>query len=133
MEMSEIPAELRYSKSHEWVRREKDGTVTVGITDNAQDLLGDMVYVELPEPGRQVKAGQECAVVESVKAASDVYSPLSGEVIEVNQAISDSPELVNKDPYGQGWMMRIKPAAASDVDALLDADAYQSLIDSEEH
>ena len=131
--MSTIPAELRYSKTHEWVRRETDGTVTVGITDNAQDLLGDMVYVELPEPGRRVKAGQECAVVESVKAASDVYSPLSGEVVAVNEAISDSPELVNKDPYGEGWMMRLKPFALAEMDALLDAQAYQAQIESEEH
>ena len=131
--MSTIPAELKYTKSHEWVRHESDGTVTVGITDHAQDLLGDMVYVELPETGRAVKAGQECAVVESVKAASDVYSPISGEVLAVNEAIADSPELVNKDPYGEGWMMRIQPAAASDLDALLDADAYQALLDSEEH
>jgi len=131
--MSTIPAELKYSKSHEWVRRESDDTVTVGITDHAQDLLGDMVFIELPEPGRSLAAGQECAVVESVKAASDVYSPISGEVVAVNEAIGDSPELVNKDPYGEGWMMRIKPASASEVDALLDADAYQSLVDSEEH
>ena len=131
--MSTIPAELKYSKSHEWVRRESDGSVTLGITDHAQDLLGDMVFVELPEPGRTLKAGQECAVVESVKAASDVYSPISGEVLAVNEAIADSPELVNKDPYGEGWMMRIQPAAASDLDALLDADAYQALLDSEEH
>jgi len=131
--MSTIPAELKYSKSHEWVRRESDGSVTVGITDHAQDLLGDMVFVELPEPGRELQAGQECAVVESVKAASDVYSPISGEVVAVNEAISDSPELVNKEPYGEGWMMRIKPAAAAEVDALMDADAYQALIDSEEH
>jgi len=133
MAMSTIPAELKYSKSHEWVRRESDGSVTVGITDHAQDLLGDMVFVELPEPGRELQAGQECAVVESVKAASDVYSPVSGEVVAVNEAISDSPELVNKEPYGEGWMMRIKPVAAADVDALLDAEAYQALIDSEEH
>jgi glycine cleavage system H protein len=131
--MSTIPTELRYSKSHEWVRRENDGTVTIGITDHAQDLLGDMVFVELPEPGREVEAGQECAVVESVKAASDVYSPINGEVVAVNDAIADNPELVNKEPYGSGWMMRIKPAAAAEVDALLDSDAYQSLIDSEEH
>lgn len=131
--MSTIPTELRYSKSHEWVRREDDGTVTIGITDHAQDLLGDMVFVELPEPGREVEAGQECAVVESVKAASDVYSPVNGEVVAVNEAISDSPELVNKEPYGAGWMMRIKPAAADEVDTLLDSDAYQSLIESEEH
>jgi glycine cleavage system H protein len=133
MEMSTIPAELKYTKSHEWVRRESDGTVTVGITDHAQDLLGDMVFVELPEPGRLLKAGQECAVVESVKAASDVYSPVSGEVVAVNDAISDCPELVNKAPYGEGWMMRIKPAALAEIDALLDADGYQAQVESEEH
>ncbi len=131
--MSKTPAELKYTKSHEWLRREADGSVTVGITDHAQDLLGDMVFVELPEPGRALKAGQECAVVESVKAASDVYSPVAGEVIAVNETLSDSPELVNKAPYGEGWMMRIKPAHAADVDALFDADAYQAQIDSEAH
>jgi glycine cleavage system H protein len=131
--MSTIPAELKYSKSHEWARSESDGTVTVGITDHAQDLLGDMVYVELPEAGRTLDAGQECAVVESVKAASDVYCPVAGEVVAVNEALADSPELVNKDPYGEGWMMRIKPAAADAMDDLLDADAYQALVDSEEH
>src|SRR3569832_1911439 len=105
--MSNIPVDLKYTQSHEWVRRESDGTVTVGITDHAQDLLGDMVFVELPEVGRTVKAGQECAVVESVKAASDVYSPVAGEVVAINEGLSDSPEIVNKDPYGEGWMMRI--------------------------
>lgn len=131
--MSAIPDELKYTKSHEWVRREGDGTVTVGITDHAQELLGDMVYVELPEPGRELKAGEECAVVESVKAASDVYSPVAGEVVAVNEALGDSPELVNKAPYGEGWMLRIKPIEASDVDALLDADGYQAQVESEEH
>lgn len=129
--MSNIPVDLKYTKSHEWVRRETDGTVTVGITDHAQDLLGDMVFVELPEPGRTVKAGQECAVVESVKAASDVYAPVAGEVVAVNEVLGDSPELVNKDPYGEGWMMRLRPADAADVDALLDADIYQAQIESE--
>ncbi len=129
--MSTIPVDLNYTKSHEWVRREADGTVTVGITDHAQDLLGDMVFVELPETGRALKAGQECAVVESVKAASDVYSPLAGEVVAVNEVLSDSPELVNKAPYGEGWLMRIKPAAAADIDDLLDAAAYQAQIESE--
>ena len=129
--MSNIPVDLKYTKSHEWVRRETDGTVTVGITDHAQDLLGDMVFVELPESGRTVKAGQECAVVESVKAASDVYAPVAGEVVAVNEVLGDSPELVNKDPYGEGWMMRLRPADAADVDALLDADIYQAQIESE--
>lgn len=131
--MSNVPVDLKYTKSHEWVRRETDGTVTVGITDHAQDLLGDMVFVELPEIGRTVKAGQECAVVESVKAASDVYSPVTGEIVAMNEALSDSPELVNKDPYGEGWMMRIRPADAADVDALQDADTYQAQIESEAH
>jgi glycine cleavage system H protein len=131
--MSTIPEELKYTKSHEWVRVENDGTVTVGITDHAQDLLGDMVYVELPEPGRKLKAGQECAVVESVKAASDVYSPVSGEVVAVNEAIADGPERVNKAPYGEGWMMRIRPADAAEVDRLLDADDYRAEIENEEH
>lgn len=131
--MSNIPVDLKYTSSHEWVRRETDGTVTVGITDHAQDLLGDMVFVELPEVGRQAKAGQECAVVESVKAASDVYSPVTGEIVAMNEALSDSPELVNKDPYGEGWMMRIRPAADADIDGLLDADAYQAQIENEAH
>lgn len=129
--MSNIPVDLNYTKSHEWVRREADGTITVGITDHAQDLLGDMVFVELPEPGRALKAGQECAVVESVKAASDVYSPLAGEVVAINEVLCDSPELVNKAPYGEGWMMRIKPADAAEIDDLLDAAAYQAQIENE--
>lgn len=129
--MSNIPVDLKYTKSHEWVRREADGSVTVGITDHAQDLLGDMVFVELPEPGRALKAGQECAVVESVKAASDVYSPLAGEVVAINDVLSDSPELVNKAPYDEGWMMRIKPADAAEIDDLLDAAAYQAQIENE--
>lgn len=131
--MSAIPNELKYTKSHEWVRREQDGTVTVGITDHAQDLLGDMVYVELPEPGRKVKAGQECAVVESVKAASDVYSPVTGEVVAVNEAVVNGPERVNKAPYGEGWMMRIRPADAAELDRLLDAAGYRAAVESEEH
>jgi len=129
--MSNIPVDLKYTKSHEWVRREADGTVTVGITDHAQDLLGDMVFVELPEPDRALKAGQECAVVESVKAASDVYSPLAGEVVAINDVLSDSPELVNKAPYGEGWMMRIKPVDSAEIDDLLDAAAYQAQIENE--
>ena len=131
--MSNIPVDLKYTSSHEWVRRETDGTVTVGITDHAQDLLGDMVFVELPEVGRQVKARQECAVVESVKAASDVYSPVTGEIVAMNEALSDSPDLVNKDPYGEGWMMRIRPVGDADIDGLLDADAYQAQIENEAH
>ncbi|MFZ5593886.1 MAG: glycine cleavage system protein GcvH [Pseudomonadota bacterium] len=131
--MSKVPANLKYIKSHEWVEPQADGTVKIGITDHAQDLLGDMVYVDLPQPGRVLKAGQECAVVESVKAASDVYSPIAGEVIAVNEALAASPELVNKDPYGEGWIMRLKPANPVELDNLLDADGYAALIAAEAH
>lgn len=126
--MSNIPAELRYASSHEWTRLESDGTVTVGITDHAQDLLGDVVFVECPDVGRQVNAGEECAVVESVKAASDIYAPISGEVIAVNEALTDSPELVNSEPYGAAWFFKIKPSDVSELDKLLDADAYGAAI-----
>ncbi|MFZ2289302.1 MAG: glycine cleavage system protein GcvH [Halopseudomonas yangmingensis] len=122
--MSNIPADLRYASSHEWVRVEADGTVTVGITDHAQDLLGDVVFVELPEVGRQLKAGEECAVVESVKAASDIYAPLSGEVVAINEVLVDAPETVNGDPYGAAWFFRIQPADSAELDKLLDADGY---------
>jgi len=129
--MSEIPAELKYTKTHEWVEDEGDGTVKIGITDHAQDLLGDMVFVELPEVGGAVTAGQECAVVESVKAASDVYSPVAGEVVEVNELLADNPDLVNKDPYGEGWIMRIQ--LDGDLGAnLLDAEDYSAFITEEE-
>jgi glycine cleavage system H protein len=128
--MSELPADLRYTKSHEWVRRLDDGTLEVGITEHAQDLMGDMVYVELPEAGVSFDAGKECAVVESVKAASDVYAPVAGEVIAVNETLADAPETVNQDPYGKGWMFRIKPADAAQYDALLQARAYQDVLDS---
>lgn len=130
--MSDIPSDLRYTASHEWVEDEGDGTVRVGITDHAQTLLGDMVYVELPEPGRAVKAGDECAVVESVKAASDIYSPLAGEVIEVNDLLSDGPDLVNKDPYGDGWIFRLQLAEGVDPGELLDAAAYAEAIAAED-
>lgn len=122
--MSTIPAELRYASSHEWVREESDGTLTVGITDHAQDLLGDVVFVELPEVGRVVSAGEECAVVESVKAASDIYAPVSGEVIAINDSLDEAPEGVNGDPYGEAWFFRIKPSDSSELDKLLDAEAY---------
>jgi glycine cleavage system H protein len=128
--MSEIPAELKYTKTHEWVEDEGDGTVKVGITDHAQDLLGDMVFVELPEVGSTVSAGQECAVVESVKAASDVYSPVAGEVVEINELLADNPDLVNKDPYGEGWIMRIQ-LDGSDVSHLIDAEDYAAFISEE--
>src|SRR5436190_24166025 len=118
--MSNTPANLKYTKSHEWVRREADGTLTVGITDHAQDLMGDLVYVELPEKGRKVSVGKEVAVVESVKAASDVYSPVSGEVTVANSALADGPETINKDPYGEGWMFKIRPSNPAEWDGLLD-------------
>ncbi len=130
--MTETPDDLRYTKTHEWARRDEDGTVTVGITDHAQEMLGDLVFVELPEAGRTVAAEEEVAVVESVKAASDIYSPLAGEITDVNAALSDSPELINNDPYGEGWILRIKPADEEDWENLLDAEAYQEVAESEE-
>jgi len=123
--MSAIPDDLKYTTSHEWARLNDDGTVTVGITDYAQGQLGDMVFVEFPEIGNTIIAGSECAVVESVKAASDVYCPVTGEVLEVNEALTDSPELVNQDPYGEGWLFRLQPSEA--LDDLLDAEAYAAL------
>ena len=118
-----VPSNLKYTKSHEWVRAEADGTVTIGITDHAQELLGDLVFVELPEVGKTLSAEQEAAVVESVKAASDVYAPISGTVTEVNTAVSDAPESVNEDAYA-AWLFKMKPANAADVDALLHAANY---------
>ena len=131
--MSNVPAELRYTKSHEWVRREDDGSVTIGITDYAQEQLGDLVFVELPEVGAALDAGAECCVVESVKAASDVYSPLAGEVVAVNETLADAPESINSDPYGDGWLFRLNPADAAAADALLDAAGYQAAVDAESH
>lgn len=126
--MSDTPNELRYASSHEWTREESDGTVTVGITNHAQDQLGDVVFVELPEIGRELNVGDECAVIESVKAASDIYAPVSGTVVAINEALVDTPELINDDPYGAAWLMRIKVADASELDALLDAAGYQASI-----
>ncbi|MFO1351622.1 MAG: glycine cleavage system protein GcvH [Gammaproteobacteria bacterium] len=126
--MSHVPSDLKYTQSHEWVRVNGDGTVTVGITDHAQEQLGDLVYVEVPEVGRRLAAREACAVVESVKAASDVYSPIDGEVLEVNAALADQPELLNEDPYGNGWLFRLRGA---ELGALLDAGAYEKSI--EEH
>lgn len=131
--MSEIPGELKYSKSHEWVKIEEDGTVVVGITEHAQDLLGDMVYVEVPEVDSDVEVEDACAVVESVKAASDIYSPVSGTIIESNDALTDAPELVNSDPFGEGWIMRIKLADRADLDQLMDASAYAEHVEAEDH
>lgn len=125
--MSDIPAELLYRESHEWVRDEGDGTVVVGISDHAQEALGDMVFVELPEPGMSYEQGDACAVVESVKAASDIYAPLDGEVVEANSALEDSPELVNSDPYGDGWLFRMIPSDPSQLDSLLKAKDYAAL------
>jgi glycine cleavage system H protein len=121
--MSETPTDRRYTKSHEWLRTLPDGSVEIGITDHAQHSLGDLVFVEVPEAGRQLSVGDACAVVESVKAASDVYSPVAGEVIAGNAQLATQPELINQDPYGQGWIMRLKPAAAG-AGGLLDATAY---------
>lgn len=123
-----IPQELRYTATHEWIRLADDGTATVGITDHAQEQLGDVVFVELPETGRQVKAGEECAVVESVKAASDIYAPVAGEIVEVNQALVDAPEGINADAYA-AWLFRLRPANTADVAQLLDAAAYQAEIE----
>lgn len=131
--MNTIPKELRYTKSHEWVQQNPDGTVTVGITHHAQDLMGDMVYVDLPKTGAQVAAGKECGVVESVKAASDIYAPVSGTIVESNSALADAPETVNKDPYGAGWMFRLKPANQAELNGLLDAKAYEALVAAEKH
>ncbi len=127
-----IPADLKYTPSHEWVRVESDGTLSVGITHHAQDLLGDMVFIETPAAGRSLAKGEECAVVESVKAASDVYAPVAGEVVAANGDVEASPESVNQDAYA-AWMFKIKPANPADVDALLDAAAYQKLVESEAH
>ncbi len=127
-----IPADLKYTKSHEWVRVESDGTLSVGITHHAQDLLGDMVFVENPAVGRSLKAGEECAVVESVKAASDVYAPVAGEVVAANGEVESSPEKINQDAY-DAWMFRIKPANAADVNALMDAEGYEAHVAAENH
>lgn len=131
--MSNIPADLKYAKTHEWVRLNDDGSVTVGISDNAQEQLGDMVYVEVPDVGKVVTAAQACAVVESVKAASDVYAPLAGEVLEVNGKLVDSPEIVNQDPYGEGWMFTLRPSDPDALENLLDAAAYEAFLESESH
>lgn len=122
--MSDFPDDLRYAATHEWVRVEEDGSITVGITDHAQELLGDIVFIELPEEGATVSAQEEVSVVESVKAASDIYAPLSGEIIAVNEDLADSPETVNSDPYGEGWLFRILPSNMTELDELLDAEAY---------
>jgi glycine cleavage system H protein len=130
--MSDIPENLYYTKNHEWVRSQDDGTVTVGITDHAQQLLGDLVYVECPEVGTELEAEEACAVVESVKAASDVYAPVAGEVIEINDQLADSPESINQGAYGDGWLFKLQPDDDSALDGLLDAHAYAKLLEAEE-
>ncbi|ARJ42515.1 glycine cleavage system protein H [Pantoea alhagi] len=127
--MSNVPNELKYRESHEWVRKEADGTYTVGITEHAQELLGDMVFIDLPEVGSSFAAGDDCAVAESVKAASDIYAPLSGEVVAVNDALETSPELVNSEPYASGWLFRLKASDESELEQLMDAEAYLASID----
>ena len=128
--MSNVPSSLKYTKSHEWVAVNADGTITVGITDHAQELLGDLVFVELPEVGKTLAAGQEACVVESVKAAADAYAPVDGEVVAVNDAVPDAPESVNQDAYA-AWLFKLKPANAADLGVLLDAVAYQAVVDAE--
>jgi glycine cleavage system H protein len=129
--MSSVPKALKYSKTHEWVRKDDD-TYTVGITDHAQCMLGDLVYVELPEVESSLESGQECAVVESVKAAADIYSPVSGEVVEINEALIENPQLVNQDPYGKGWLFRVRPFEV-DMTSLLNSDQYSKQVASEAH
>ena len=126
--MSNIPAELKYVASHEWLRTEADGTVTVGITEHAQELLGDIVFIELPEVGTELAADEQAGVVESVKAASDVYAPITGEIVAVNDALVSAPEIANSAPYGDGWFFKIKPANAADLDGLLSAEQYAAEI-----
>jgi glycine cleavage system H protein len=128
----QLPAELRYTDTHEWLRQEGDGTVTVGITWHAQDRLGDLVYVENPPRGKAFRKGEECGVVESVKAASDIYAPISGEVVAVNEELTSNPEKINQEPY-QAWMFKLRPSDPSELRTLLDAVAYQTLIEAESH
>jgi len=131
--MSNIPSELKYTESHEWIRDEGDGSVTIGITDHAQEALGDLVFVELPEVGSSFDQGEDAAVVESVKAASDVYSPLSGEVVEANEILADAPETINEHPYEDGWIYKLKLADVDELNGLMDADAYAEHCENEEH
>lgn len=130
--MSNTPTDLRYAKSHEWVRDEGDGTATVGISDHAQELLGDLVFVDPPGMGDTVEAGGDCAVVESVKAASDVYSPVSGEIVAVNEALGDAPETINEDAFGEGWIFKVKMSDTKELDGLLDAASYTALLAEED-
>jgi glycine cleavage system H protein len=127
--MSNVPSDLKYISSHEWIREEDDGTVTIGITDHAQELLGDVVYVELPDVDSEVALEDEMAVVESVKAASDIFAPLSGTIIAINETLEDAPETVNSSPYDDGWMFKMQPSEPSELDGLMDAESYQNEID----
>lgn len=130
--MSQIPQELKYIATHQWIRLDEDGIGTVGITHFAQESLGDVVFVELPEVGSQVRGGEEAGVVESVKSASDVFSPVTGEVVAVNESLEDDPERVNEDPYGDGWMFRVRLSDPAELDTLLDAEAYRGVVEAEE-
>ncbi len=130
--MSQIPAELKYTKSHEWIRVEADGSLTIGITDHAQEALGDLVFVETPEAGQSFGTGDAAAVVESVKAASDVYAPVAGDVIGGNDVLADAPETLNDDPYGEGWIFKLQPADAGELDGLMSADGYADFLKSEQ-
>jgi glycine cleavage system H protein len=131
--MATIPPDLKYLDSHEWARVESDGTITIGISDHAQGALGDLVFVEVPEVGKALKKGSAAAVVESVKAASDVYAPVSGEVVAANESLGSAPELVNQDPYGQGWLFKLKPSNKDELSQLLDSKAYEKVVESEAH
>ena len=130
--MSKVPTDLKYTRTHEWLRTLPDGIVEVGITDHAQHALGDLVFVEVPEAGRTVSLGEPFAVVESVKAASDIYAPVSGTVVEINEALADKPETINEDAYGEGWIFAVKPSSPDDMEALLDPDAYAELLEEED-
>ncbi len=126
--MSNVPDDLKYTDSHEWLRLEQDGAITVGVTDYAQESLGDLVFVEMPQVGRKLKAGEACAVVESVKAASDTYAPVAGEVVDTNSRLTDEPELINRSPYDEGWLMRIQPDDADALESLLDPEDYENIL-----
>ncbi len=129
--MSEVPTDLRYTSSHEWVRLEEDGTVTIGITDHAQDALGDLVFIELPEVGADMAQGDACCVVESVKAASDIYMPITGEVLDTNQALVDEPEIINNSAYDDGWIFKVQPDDVDDIEQLMDASSYEAELEDE--
>ncbi|MEH6823242.1 MAG: glycine cleavage system protein GcvH [Motiliproteus sp.] len=130
--MSNIPSNLRFAKSHEWVLDNGDGTVTVGISDHAQELLGDVVFVEVPEVGRELEAGEEFSLVESVKAASDIYCPIAGQIIAINEALEDAPETINEDPFGEGWIAKIRPSDSAAIAALMDATTYAEIVAASE-